>query len=306
MDYLDDSELQLELVKLLLSNRYINVNVKNGIGTTPLMEARYNLKVAVELLKHPNIDVNAKNRDGEPLISYFAGLLAIPEYPVFIAVLRHPKIDVNARKDSNGATLLHILSKIETDDQELSYTAVVDLLTIHPNINPNVSLTIPPGGTPFCYAIFKNNLRIAERITLLKNINYNTIEDDGGFTTFISILYQKNDYFFQKALRHPSTNVNAQIIDGKTALMIAININYRRAVIEILKHPDTDVFVVSNDGRTALDYCRDDLMCKAIIFRRMIWNRKYSQLGKYASPHARPFMSRTFHRGESGRPTGPG
>lgn len=280
----DDDEFQLELVKLLLGNRYINVNLKDSLGKTPLMVSTFNLKVVVELLKHPNIDVNAKTRDGEPLICFFAKLLPrYIDYRVFIAVLRHPKIDVNARQDSNGVTLLHILSKIEIEDQEWNYTAVADLLTIHPNINPNVPLKIQQGGTPLVFAINRKNFKIAELITSLRNIDYNTIEENSGWTTFMAIVSQRSDYFVQKALRHHSTNVNAQNINGETALMFAIYINYRRGVIEILKHPDTDVFLVSNNGKMALDYCGDDLMCKAIIFRRMIWNRKYARLGRDAS-----------------------
>ena len=267
------------VVELLLKHRYINVNAKTINDLTPLMMGfEFNsLESVTALLRHPNIDVNARDDSGKSVLFNYKSNI---DYKLFIMLLRHPKIDVNVQ-GPNGITLLHILSM--TRNSELAYTAVADLLSIHPNINPNLRLTVPTGGTPLQFALKNDNFTIAERITSLRQIDYNTIENNALATTFILLVRLKNDYFVKKALRHPSTNVNAQNINGKTALMFALEENYRRAVIEILKHPDTDVFLVSNDGRTALEYCGDDLMCKAIIFRRMIWDRKYSRLGRDVS-----------------------
>jgi len=88
----------LGVLKLLLKESKLKVNVADDRGFTALMHAK-NIEVARELIKHPNVDVNRRDRLGRTAI-----MLASSE-EIAQAVLKECEVDIFAIDDKDITTV---------------------------------------------------------------------------------------------------------------------------------------------------------------------------------------------------------
>ena len=90
-----------DVVKLLLQQPGIDVNVRDSDGRTALHYTAYNTRgsVAAILLQHPSVDVKATDNKGQTAL-HSAVDAADPEFKYVLRVfLDHPGLDVNVADD---------------------------------------------------------------------------------------------------------------------------------------------------------------------------------------------------------------
>jgi ankyrin repeat protein len=161
-----------ETINTILSESLIDVNAKD-LGNTILIEAVKNksFEVFLQILKHPNIDINAEGEGGiTPLIA----LIGKKKKKFFKELIKHPDIDVNY--ESEGGITPLILS-IRYNDNGL----FLDLLK-HPGIDINYQNKF--GMTALHWAVVQKKEKMIETLlndsridVSLKNVRNKTAAD---------------------------------------------------------------------------------------------------------------------------------
>ena len=117
------------MVKLLLKKKGIRVNTKDYLGFAPLLHAVVNAEYTLvgRLLKVRQIDVNTQNEYGETPLIYATINSKVDKYRQHILqLLRHPNIDVNMEDD--GKTALAIAMSKRSSGYYYTYAPIVQWL----------------------------------------------------------------------------------------------------------------------------------------------------------------------------------
>ena len=125
----------IEIAKLLLDIPNINVNIKS-YDENPLSTACHHkyLEIVKLLLSHPKINVNIKNSIGKTVLHKACD----DEYiEVIKLLLSHPKINVNIKNGMGRTILLDILYLRTYYDRKKVVTEIAKLLLSHPKIDIN-------------------------------------------------------------------------------------------------------------------------------------------------------------------------
>ncbi|ETW02556.1 hypothetical protein H310_06038 [Aphanomyces invadans] len=143
---------QVEVVRTLLAQHDIQVNVQDDLGISALMLAcdGGHLEIVRLLLAHPDIDVNEQDAEGmTPLMS----AVMSDQVDVVQALLDHPNVDCNIKDKENGATPLMVAAQ---EGQE----AIAQLLVAHPSTD--VTATNKDGHTAEEFASYFKHDSIVE------------------------------------------------------------------------------------------------------------------------------------------------
>jgi len=97
----------LELVRILLKCKGIDVNKQDGIGYTPLIQAclANSVDVLLELLQNKGVRINSKSADGSTALHYACGDNRVSSEIISI-LLERPEIKVNELTNGSGQTPL--------------------------------------------------------------------------------------------------------------------------------------------------------------------------------------------------------
>jgi ankyrin repeat protein len=269
-------DMPIELFRLILE-KTANINAQDKDGDTALHWAigkGRNRAVVEELLKRDDVDVNLKNNQNLTALHFAANKWK--DMPIdFFRVILEKSTDVNAQ-ERDGNTALHLAA---TALKELLKCKEIDF-----NIKNNKN------ETALYLACWWNDMPIyLFKIILEKSADIiNAQDEDGDSALHLAIALEnrtaveellkrddvdvnlRNKYnqtalhlacfwknipveMFRKILEK-SSDVNAQEIDGLTALHIAINFQLKGALEELLKRKDVDVNLKNKYNQTALHY----------------------------------------------------
>ncbi|XP_046647767.1 serine/threonine-protein phosphatase 6 regulatory ankyrin repeat subunit B-like [Daphnia pulicaria] len=287
---------EFDLIKKILARTNSeNVNKHNEHGNTALHFAILNQSEAVveELLKRMDVDVNVKNNNNHTALHVTSMWVDIP-IDWFRDILRK-STDVNAQ-DQWGNTAL------QTAILGMSKRAVKELLkhnSVDVNIKSNQEQTtlhfasewrnIPidlfrkilekstdvnaqnaNGNTALQLAIVKKCEAMIKELVNHKDVDLNLKDND--YCTALQLASSRNnvpvDLF--RIILEKSTDVNAQEKNGHTALHLAIALENRTAVEEVLKHKDVDVNLKNNDNQTALHLASVWKNMSVDLFRKIL------------------------------------
>lgn len=189
----------------------VAVNTADGYeGRTALMNAAiYNRVEAIkELLKIPDINVNAKDRDGTIALMHAArnnSIGAIKE------LLRVPGSNLNATdKSNNTALMLGVMHN--------AVEAVKELLKV-PGIDANARNK--GGSTALMEAASDTRVEITKELLKVPGIEVNK-KNNGGNTALMIAVMHNGVEVVQELLKVPDIDANARNNFGKTALKYAI------------------------------------------------------------------------------------
>lgn len=176
------------IVRLLLCNQKIKINLKDNKSWTPLhCAANLNLaSICLILLQSPDIDVNAtdKNQLFTPLhIAVTKGYLDVVNL-----LIRHPNIDVNQCDRDKWSPLLFACADNQLTEGK-NQEEIVKLLVSKEGINGN-SQSID-GWAPLHLAVASEYTNIVRYLITIENINLNVRSNDGSTPLIIAV--QKNN-----------------------------------------------------------------------------------------------------------------
>ena len=203
------------------------------------------------LLKHPGIDVNAKDNDGYTAL-YWASQNGRTE---IVAMLLDAGADVNA-KDNNGWTALIRAS-------QKGHTEIVSMLL---EKGADVNAKNNNGWTALTKAIWNEHPEIVGML-LENGADVNVTVYDGWTALVLAI--EKRDTEIVAMLLENGADVNATDNNGDTALMKVINCDEEDdrpwnhvendiiEIVEMLLEKGADVNVENNNGWTALKIAKE-------------------------------------------------
>ncbi|MBQ6516003.1 ankyrin repeat domain-containing protein, partial [bacterium] len=234
-------------------------NRQNSLNISLLHAAREGLVDELEnILKNPNVDVNAKDEDGNTALIW-ASYLGYPE--TLKKILEHPDVDINI-KDSINCTALDWAKKRGHQDIEQmiqNYQRGVDRRKNVNNSNSaqetDINAQDSKGRTALHRAIENMNMESIDELLQNPDVDIN-LQDNNGNTALIWAASRGRKITVEKLLQRPDIDVNLQDQEGNSALLFASQEGYHSIVKELLKHPDVDINLKNNYGNTALKYAR--------------------------------------------------
>jgi ankyrin repeat protein len=290
---MNNSNYALDIMQLLI-NRCVDLNIQDSNGMTCLMYAcmnnsNYALDI-IQLLIHRNVDFNIQDSNGITCLMY-ASLNKSKNRALIvdtILTVANDRVDVD-KQDLNGMTAL--MHACISNNIDAVYSLVIKTKDI--NIKDN------KGMTALMYASLYDNLDIVEnllrkgadaslqdmngRTALMHAIRSSTIDPndididiDIDTCTIVLLLSKKvrNSYILSKKVSNLYTvsikfdpNINAQDINGKTALFYAIKTCDKRIVKMLLRSKELNLEVKDIKGRTVLIYTSQ---VKSIISTKII------------------------------------
>lgn len=233
------------LLKLIVDNPRINLNVKNEIGNTLLMEAicKNNIEAIKILIKY-DINLDEDNYDKETALFYAISFNSLE----IIKILLKANADLNKR-NYNGFTPLIFAAYRE---KFCDFSIIKYLIE-----NNKIDLNISDNYINTALHIFsqKNNI---DAVKLLINNKVNIeLENNHGYTPLMTAVIYGNLNII-KLLVESNANINAKDIDGKTVLMHSIinrNAHNNKLIFLYLSSIiDIKLNLKDNEGKTALDY----------------------------------------------------
>lgn len=236
-------QVDIDMVKLLLQVPGIDINAKNNFGHTPLHSAlaKGHDDIVKLLLQVPSIDVNIKeNEDWTPLI-----LAANQNKETAVALLLNdPHIQVNAQNDLGDTALLKAVYQGNDNIVKL----LLEAREIDVNIQ-NVS-----GESAVMVAAYRGHANIVKMLLQVSHIDINLTNKE-GWSALAWAVSQKQEAIVTILLESGlAINVNGPVDDGRTPLMIAAQEVNENIVIALLHHPDIQVNALDNVGLSALLY----------------------------------------------------
>ena len=238
-----------------------NIHATNNNGDTPLHLAirKGNMEAARLLMRQTDLKPSTEPNNLDQQILF----LAIEEGRIdFIEeLLTHNTIDRNG-KNENGETPLHIAianGNIEVLKLLLNIEDEAEELTLPTYILVNEKSNY--GETLLMCAVDLGSVRLVEMLLKHPNIDIDiraNKEEGGNNTAFMMALKEGNaemiKVFVEESQKydHIDLNINAELEDGKTALMLAAERGHGDCIRELLKHPDIDINKKDASGKTAL------------------------------------------------------
>ncbi|OUM67236.1 hypothetical protein PIROE2DRAFT_58917 [Piromyces sp. E2] len=240
-----------KIVRMLLKQPNININIRDDKGFTALMRAVQggHSKMVKLLLEEPGIDVNLKNEDGD---SALVNAAVNCHLDIVRMLLEHPNIDVNIQDDEGSTALIYAAKEIavmmkeyDSEDKDEISEIMFKINKLLYEDNMNVSS--------------QNYREIVELLLDHSNIDVN-IQDNLGYTALICAAGNNHKETVELLLGHPNAgdriDVNLQDKKGGSALIYAVNENHKEIVKLLLNHPNVkdkiNVNIKHNNGGTAL------------------------------------------------------
>lgn len=227
-------ENDIELVKLLLSYKDIDINKQCNNGKTPLLLALHekHFDIARELLEQDTIDVNRKDNHGlSPLLSALQ-----TDNEIFDLLLAHKDIDVNIKNNMGVTPLFYAAEK--------GLIELAKKMINHPDIDVN---KITSGYTPLTVAIISKNIEIVMCLLQHERIDVNLFVLDNVFAPLHIATQSENIKAVRELLKHENIIVNKRNCYGQTALYIATNRGCNDIIKLLLQQENIDPNIPGND-----------------------------------------------------------
>lgn len=230
------------MFKLLLGIPSVDVNHKDNEGRTALTLAvsngsKYMVK---ELLEHKSIDVNKPNGDQ---MSPLEIALEKKNEDITKMLLNAKGINVKSNSNKNGKSSLD--RALESGNLE----AADKLLAMGENINNRGS-----AGDGYVHR-YLNNEKVL-KFLIQKGANVNLTNSNERTPLHLAI-QAGNKKAFDQLMAVKGIDVNKQALDGKTALLMALESNSRYRddfVNKLLEKNEIDVMLSDNRGENSLTY----------------------------------------------------
>jgi len=151
---------KIEIVKMLLDNPNIDINIQDKNGHTALIHAITNNKIEIVkmLLDHPNIDINFQNKNGNTALIH---AISNNKIEIVKMLLDHPNIDINFQNKNEYTALIYAIDQNNIE--------ILKILLDNPNIDVNNKNKF--GHTALTYAIFKNKIDCIKMLLYHPNID---------------------------------------------------------------------------------------------------------------------------------------
>ena len=241
---------QKAIVVELLKHDNLNLNLRDKDGWTALMFAIWegHTEIVVELMKHETLDLNLQDEDGDTALMLAASAGRVDNVAV---LLKDIHLDVN-RQNKNGKTATD-LAKYK------GHREIVKCLEDH----AQAQIRSHRGEAKNLEAT-KLHDRVGSLITaagagklndvralLQKGACINDV-DDACATALMRASDRGQKAIVVELLKHDNLNLNLHDKDGWTALMFAIWEGHTEIVVELMKHETLDLNLQDEDGDTAL------------------------------------------------------
>jgi ankyrin repeat protein len=166
-------ERNFEMLKLLLKNKNININLKNNRQQTALHIAVYNRYFdAIKLLVNYGCDTNIKDNKGN------TALLMTSDFNIINYLLKKSNVDVNIKNNDNINILFQAI-------EYNNYYIVDKVLEKKININEKDNY----GNTALIMAIYMNSIKFVKLFLNINNIDL-TLKNIYGMTALDVALYK--------------------------------------------------------------------------------------------------------------------
>ena len=239
---------QVNMVRLLLDQEGVGVNIRQKDQATPLQAAASlgYAEIVKLLLGCEDIDANLADNFGlSPL-----HCAVRKNYEVIVQMLLTcVTIDVNTRQNLHGATPLHIASNF-------GYAGVVQLLVGHKDLAPNLQDNV--GSTAICEAVGAGHVEIVKLLLSCEGIDINkhyaNLDPKLQYVTTIMVAARFGEFEIVKMLIESNliNDINAKDNTGQSALLMAVQGGDSKTVNILLNYKGIDVNAIDKDGMTAL------------------------------------------------------
>lgn len=250
--------IELEILKILLSEQTRNLNLTDGAGSTPLLLAIRNNRndMAELLLAQEGIDVNRADGDGVTPLVY---AIIRGDTPLTTALLATRNIDIN-RADAEGKTPLYHASARK------SLLLIEKLLSRQARTD-----TVTAKGESLYHAAFesksyynsKPNIDIIKLLLQHKEIDINHQDRAGNSPLSLAISNQRAD-ILELMVAVDDLDVNRATCSGDPCLSRVLHRscdkNYPQMALLLLNREDIDVNVTEDDCETPahMDWCNSN------------------------------------------------
>lgn len=239
-----------DIIRLLLSQRP-DINAQNRKGTTALIAGVQNLDTErsrlgfIDLLIKARANVNM--RDGEGKTAFYYAARGTDD--VVCALLAGRGADVNVR-DSDGMTPFMYYP----GNYSLTGSFRAGMLNILTNIKFDPNVKDNRGMTLLMHAVKTDNLELAG-IIMRKKPRLNEKDNEGYTVLHRAASLQKNRAAMTKLLIDSGADVNAQTVQGKTPVMLAIR-GGAGEVVDMLIAARADLTIKDGDGNDAMAHAK--------------------------------------------------
>ncbi|KAL2830947.1 ankyrin repeat-containing domain protein [Aspergillus pseudoustus] len=213
-----------EVVELLLSQQYINLNAVDCRGYTPLTCAVMSGAAGIVglLLEKEGVDVNTTSPTQRPLLQ-----LAIEGAHIgtIRRLLQDPRFDISCRWGCNSPLLAAIRAGRDS----------ITLFVLRQGGLDNVRT--PLGENALLLATRKGSLAVVKEILKDNEVDVNST-DHSGWNALRWATREGNREMVQILLAHPRTGVNLFGLDGRSALTIAMHYGYCDIAVLLDQHEE--------------------------------------------------------------------
>jgi ankyrin repeat protein len=272
--------IPVELFRVILCNSTDVVNAQKVNGWTALHDAIDNQSETAtkQLLEHNDMDVNLKNNQNRTALHFACYWKNMPID--LLRIILEKSTDVVNEQNKYGDTALHLAIKgenrtavkelLKRDDVDvnlknnknvtaLHYASLwknipVELFRVILEKSTDINAQADNGKTALHVAIIGKNRTAVEELLKHKDVDVNLNESNYNLTA-LHFACRWNDMpidLFRIILEKSADVVNAQDKNGNTALHLAIALENRTAVEELLKRDDVKVNVKNKKDRTVL------------------------------------------------------
>ncbi|KAI2494587.1 serine/threonine kinase [Fragilaria crotonensis] len=240
--YVASQEGHLEVVRLLLQKKKVDVNLQRDSGATALYVAIQNghVEVVRALLQNNKVDMNLQSTGG------FTALYVASEkgyLEIVRLLLQNKKVDVNLQCYNDGVTALHIAS---------CHGHVEVVRTLLQSSKVDVNLQRDSGLTALYVAIQNGHVEVVRALLQNNKVDVNLQNTAGGFTALPVASEKGHLEIVRLLLLNNKVDVNLQSTGGFTALYVASEKGHVEVVRELLYNNKVDVNLQSTGGFTAL------------------------------------------------------
>ena len=257
INYIDDLKIKYKIVKLLLNDPRIDVNIKNRHEETALHTVCFlNLiEIAKLFLKRKDLILDDKNDRGMTPLDlaiknkgydiillllkkskinkneYFFNVCKKADIDIVNFFLQNASINVNYRNEKKISCL-----DIACSNSNLE---VIKILLNHPDIDVNIKNGINYKSNSLYYMCKYNHIEIVKLFLEHPDIDVNTINDFEKTTCLGNACFSENEEIVKLLLSHPKINVNIKNKYGLTPLHSAFTKSNTYIISLLLQRDDT-------------------------------------------------------------------